>query len=202
MASSKKKNINWRKSLGFLLTISIIINVIQYLNHNDYIHQQRQQHYNSLWIISDQGENLVNQLDKFLALTENDAKEELKVELDNAWRIAFGQHNNMHWYSAMLSSELMGRKKSEWSMLQYSFNRINQQLQYYNSLFHERNGYVLDEEEREKLAAIASFYRIYRERTKGDSIDIDSMLAMINEPMMVIDENYSNALTRVGLGEE
>lgn len=60
----------------------------------------------------------------------------------------------------------------------------------------------MDEEEREKLEAIAAFYRIYREGTKGDSIDIDYMLAMIKEPMMVIDENYSNALTRGGLGEE
>lgn len=140
MASSKKRKFNWKKSLGFLLTISIIINVIQFLNHYDYIHQQRQQHYNSLWLISDQGENLVNQLEVFLALTENDAREELKTELDNAWRIIFNQHNSIYWYSAMLSSELMGRKKSEWSMLQYSFNRINDQLQYYNSLFHERNG--------------------------------------------------------------
>ncbi|GAE93637.1 hypothetical protein JCM21714_2737 [Gracilibacillus boraciitolerans JCM 21714] len=191
---------NWKKYLKifFILIIGAFILYSMYiqLEYRGYIKQERERNYQSLKIISDHGNNLAGRLEEFVHLpTEED---EVESELYNNWRIVNGESRSIHLYLSTISTTHAGDEASDWDLLQFSLFRVDGFISGMTNKFLEDHSYPRSAQENEKMEAIISLYRTISEEIEKDTIDIESLLQAIKEDMLIIDDNYSGILERMG----
>lgn len=89
--------------------------------------------------------------------------------------------------------------KTEWDLLKYSLLRVNDELVYMNLALLERGNFSLNQDEKEKLKAIATVYQIISDQVKEESTSPVLVIHELTEQMMTIDYNYSIVLERLNM---
>ncbi|RXJ04454.1 hypothetical protein DS745_03460 [Anaerobacillus alkaliphilus] len=192
-----KKYLN--RFLILLIGVFIIYSIYIHLEYRHYINQSIDRNYDSLWSISVKGSNLANRLEEFVHLPiEKEEISEVKSELYNNWRIVNGESRSIHSDLFAMSPIHMGDASSDWGLLQYSLFRVDIFISGMTNKFLENHSYAMSSEEKEKMEAVITVFRTISEEKENELGDIEDILQSIKEPMLIIDDNYSNILVRTG----
>lgn len=191
------KKLNIKSFLILFLVISIAYSFYMHQKYNQFIHQSQSKNQTSLWIISVSGENLAERLDDFLQHSLAVDDEEVKGILDNSWRIVLGESRQIRLHLGVMSPQYMGELEPQWGLLQYSLLRIDDLLQGLTINFLEQGSYSLNNEEIEKLKAVATIYKKIHEAVKNESNNPELVIDSLTEQMMIIDHHYSETLERI-----
>lgn len=173
-----------------LIGVFVIYSIYIHLEYRQYVNQSIDRNNDILSIISVKGNNLANRLEEFVAIEENS---EVKSELYNNWRIVNGESRSIHSYLFAISTIHMGDVASDWDLLQYSLFRVDEFISGMTNNFLEHQSYDISSEEKEKMEAVIIVFRTIS-KEKG----IEVILQSIKEPMLIIDDNYSGTLERIG----
>lgn len=192
-----KKNIT--RFLVLFIGVFIIYSIYIHLEYRQYINQSLDRNYQQLSLISVTGDNLANKLKEFVLLSiEQEEISDLKRELYNNWRIVNGESKSIFSYISAISTLHMGDEASDWSLLQYSLFRVDGFIYEMTNKFLEHHSYAISSEENEKMEAVITIYRTIGAEAENESVDLETILQSIKEPMLVIDDNYSGTLERIG----
>lgn len=189
----------FKKLLILLLVVFIIYSIYIHLEHRNYINQSIDRNYDHLWSISHKGSNLADRLEDFIQLPiEKEEMSEVKSELYNNWRVVNGESRSIHSHLFAISTLQMGGSASDWDLLRYSLFRVDEFLYFTTLKFLEHQSYVISSEEKEKMEAVIAVFRTISEENDNELVDIEIILQSIKEPMLIIDDNYSGTLERIG----
>ncbi|WP_228547604.1 hypothetical protein [Filobacillus milosensis] len=141
---------------------------------------------------------MANRLEEFVHLTIEQGNSEVKRELYNNWRIVNGESKSIHSYLYAISTIHMGKAASDWDLLQYSLFRVDEFISGMTNKFLENHSYTISNDERDKMEAVITVFRTINKEKSNELVDIKTILESIKEPMLIIDNNYSNILERIG----
>jgi hypothetical protein len=191
------KHIN--RFIIFIIGVYVIYSIYIHLEYRNYVKQSIVNNYDIFGIISFKGNNLTNRLEEFVQLSiEKEKNPEVRSKLYNNWRIINGETKDIYSYLFALSTKHMGDDASDWDLLQYSLFRVDNFISGLTNKFLEHHAYAISSEEREKLEAVITVFRTISEEKDNELVDIQSILQSIKEPMIIIDDNYSDTLEGVG----
>lgn len=189
----------FKKFLIFLLGVFIIYSIYIHLEYRNYINQSIDRNYDSLWSISHKGSNLADRLEDFIQLPiENEEISELKSELYNNWRVVNGESRSILSNLSSISTQHMGDSAQGWDLLRYSLFRVDEFIHFTTLKFLEHQSYAISSEEKEKMEAVIAVFRTISEENDNEIVNIEIILQSIKEPMLIIDDNYSGTLKRIG----
>ncbi len=192
-----KKYLN--RFLILLIGVFFIYSIYVQLEYRHYVSQSIDRNYDNLSIISVKGNNLANRLEEFVHLTiEKEENSGVKSELYNNWRIVNGESRSIHSYLFAISTIHMGDVSSDWDLLQYSLFRVDEFISGMTNKFLENHSYAISSEEKEIMEAVITVFRTISEEKDNELVDIEVILQSIKEPMLIIDDNYSGTLERIG----
>lgn len=192
-----KKYLN--RFLFLLIGVFVIYSLYVQIEYRHYVNQSIDRNYDNLSIITGKGNNLANRLEEFVNLTiEKEGNSEVKSDLYNNWRIVKGESRSIHSYLFAINTIHMGDASSDWDLLQYSLFRVDEFISGMTNKFLENHFYTISNEEKEKMEAVITVFRTISEEKDNELIDMKSILQSIKEPMLIIDDNYSNTLERIG----
>ncbi len=192
-----KKYLN--RFLILLIGVFVIYSIYVQLEYKHYINQSIDRNYDNLSIVSVKGSNLANRLEEFVHLTiEKEESSDVKSDLYNNWRIVNGESRSIHSYLFAISTIHMGDESSDWDLLQYSLFRVDEFISGMTNKFLENHSYAISSEEKEKMEAVITVFRTISEEKDNELVDIEDILQSIKEPMLIIDDNYSDILERIG----
>jgi hypothetical protein len=177
-----------------LIGVYIIYSIYIHIEYRHFVKQSIDRNFDILSIISIKGDNLANRLEEFVAIEDNI---EVKSEYYNKWRIVNGESRNINSYLFAISTIQMGDESSDWDLLQYSLFRIDEFISGITNKFLEHQSYAISSEEKEKMDAVITVFRILSEEIDNKS-DIEIILQSIKESMLIIDANYSGTLEQLG----
>ncbi|OIJ20963.1 hypothetical protein BKP45_07640 [Anaerobacillus alkalidiazotrophicus] len=192
-----KKYLN--RFLILLIGVFVIYSIYVQLEYKHYVNQSIDRNYDNLSIISVKGSNLANRLEKFVHLNiEKEENSDVKSDLYNNWRIVNGESRSIHSYLFAISTIHMGDASYDWDLLQYSLFRVDGFISGMTNKFLENHSYAISSEEKEKMEAVITVFRTISEEKDNELVDIEDILQSIKEPMLIIDDNYSDTLERIG----
>ncbi|WP_332633150.1 hypothetical protein, partial [Halalkalibacter flavus] len=192
-----KKYLN--RFLILLIGVFLIYSIYVQLEYRHYVNQSIDRNYDHLSIIAVKGNNLADRLDEFIHLPiEKEEFSEVKSELYNSWKVVNGESKSIHSYLYAISTLHMGDEASDWELLQFSLFRVEEFIYGMTLKFLEHHSYTISSKEKEKMEAVIKVYRIINEETENDLVDVEIILQSIKEPLLVIDDNYSGTLERLG----
>jgi hypothetical protein len=189
-----KKYLN--RFLFLLIGVFVIYSFYVQIEYRHYVKQSIDRNYDNLSIITVKGNNLAKRLEEFVNLTEGNS--EVKSDLYNNWRIVKGESRSIHSYLFAINTIHMGDASSDWDLMQYSLFRVDGFISGMTNKFLENHSYAISNEEKEKMKAVITVFRTISEEIDNELIDMKSILQSIKEPMLIIDDNYSNTLERIG----
>lgn len=166
--------------------------VLDYKNH---MKQSQERNYQHLRAISAIGDNLAHRLEEFTRIPieqENEKKE----KLFDSWRVVSSDSRSIYSYLSRISTLHMEDEMDDWNLLQYSLFRVDMFIDGMTIKFLENRSYRISDEEKEKMDAVISVYRNVRKEAEKESVDIERLLESIQEPMLIIDNYYSDALEK------
>ena len=142
---------------------------------------------------------MANRLGEFVDLTtEKEDNNEVKNDLYDSWRIVNVENSSIHSYLFAISTIHMGDTASDWDLLQYSLFRVNGFIFGMTNKFLENHSYAISSEEKEKMDAVITVFSTISEEKGNELVNIEGILQSIKEPMLIIDDNYSGTLERIG----
>ena len=192
-----KKLLN--RFLIVIVGVFVIYSIYVQLEYKNYVNQSVDTNYNILSMITVQGSNLANRLGEFVDLTtEKEENNEVKNDLYDSWSIVNAENRSIHSSLFAISTIHMGDTASDWVLLQYSLSRVNGFISGMTDKFLENHSYAISSEEKEKMDAIITVFSTISEEKGNELVDIEGILQSIKEPMLIIDDNYSNTLERIG----
>ncbi|WP_257215870.1 hypothetical protein [Fredinandcohnia onubensis] len=182
-----------------LFGVFVIYSIYVQLEYKHYVNQSIDRNYDNLSIISVKGSNLANRLEEFVHLTiENEGKSDAKSDLYNNWRIVNVESRSIHSYLFAISTIHMGDASSDWDLLQYSLFRVDEFISGMTNKFLENHSYAISSEEKEKMEAVIRVFNTIGEEKDNKLVDIEGIIHSIKEPMLIIDNNYSDTLEQIG----
>src|SRR5690606_11346927 len=131
-------------------------------------------------------------------LVEKEEFSDVKSEFDKNWRIVNGESKNIHSYLFTIRTKYMGDAASDWDLLQFSLLRVDEFINGMTNKFLENHSDSISDEEKEKMEAVIEVFRIISEEKDNEFVNIEDILKSIKEPMLIINENYSDVLERLG----
>lgn len=190
---------SFKKYLNRFLILFILVFVIYSINvqleYRHYVGQSIDRNYKNLSIISVKGNNLANRLEEFVHLAnEQEENTEVKSDLYNNWRIVNGESRDIHSYLFAISTLHTEEASSDWDLLQYSLFRVDEFMFGMTNKFLENHSYAISREEKEKMEAVITVFKTISEEKGNEPTDIEEILQSIKEPMLIIDENFSETL--------
>ena len=192
-----KKLLN--RFLIVIVGVFVIYSIYVQLEYKHYVNQSVDTNYESLSIITVQGSNLAKRLGEFVDLTtEKEENNEVKNDLYDSWRIVNAENSSIHSYLFAISTIHMGDTATDWELLQYSLFRVNGFISGMTDKFLENHSYAISSEEKEKMDAVIRVFSTISEEKGNELVDIGGILKSIKEPMLIIDDNYSNTLEHIG----
>lgn len=165
------------------------------LGYRNHINQSQERNYQHLQAISAIGDNLAHRLEEFTRIPI-EQEDERNAELFDTWRVVSSESRSIYSYLSGMSTLHMEDEIDEWNLLQYSLSRVDMFIDGMTSKFLENQSYRISDEEKEKMDAIISVYRNVSIEAEKESVDIERLLASIQEPMLIIDNYYSDALEK------
>src|SRR5690606_16871167 len=188
-----------KRVIFLAIGVYIIYSIYIHLEYRHYIKQSIDRNYDSLDFISVKGNNLANRLEEFIQLpVEKEEFSDVKSEFDKNWRIVNGESKNIHSYLFTIRTKYMGDAASDWDLLQFSLLRVDEFINGMTNKFLENHSYSISDEEKEKMEAVIEVFRIISEEKDNEFVNIEDILKSIKEPMLIINENYSDVLERLG----
>lgn len=177
--------------LVFYCVYSIFIN----LGYRNHIKQSQGKNYEHVRTISVIGDNLAHRLEEFMQIPI-EQEDEMQEQLFDTWRVVRGESSSIKSYLSGMYTIHMEDKIEEWNLLQYSLSHADMFLDDMTNKFLKNKSYRISDEEKEKMEAVISVYRNVSKEAEQESVDIESLLESIQEPMLVIDNYYSEALQK------
>ncbi|WP_282173466.1 hypothetical protein [Cytobacillus firmus] len=165
------------------------------LDYRNHMKQSREQNYQHLRTISAIGDNLAHWLVEFTQIPD-EQEDEKKAELFDSWRVVSSESRSIYSYLSRMSTLHMEDEIDDWNLLQYSLFRVDMFIDSMTSKFLENRSYRISDEEKEKMDAVISVYRNVSKEAEKEPVDIERLLASIQEPMLIIDNYYSDALEK------
>lgn len=188
-----------KRVIFLAIGVYIIYSIYIHLEYRHYIKQSIDRNYDSLDFISVKGNNLANRLEEFIQLpVEKEEFSDVKSEFDKNWRIVNGESKNIHSYLFTIRTKYMGDAASDWDLLQFSLLRVDEFINGMTNKFLENHSYSISDEEKEKMEAVIEVFRIISEEKDNEFVNIEDILKSIKEPMLIINENYSDVLEQLG----
>lgn len=188
-----------KRVIFLAIGVYIIYSIYIHLEYRHYIKQSIDRNYDSLDFISVKGNNLANRLEEFIQLpVEKEEFSDVKSEFDKNWRIVNGESKNIHSYLFTIRTKYMGDAASDWDLLQFSLLRVDEFINGMTNKFLENHSCSISDEEKEKMEAVIEVFRIISEEKDNEFVNIEDILKSIKEPMLIINENYSDVLERLG----
>lgn len=192
-----KKLLN--RFLIVIVGVFVIYSIYVQLEYKHYVNQSVDRNYESLSIITVQGSNMAKRLGEFVDLTtEKEENNEVKNELYNSWSIVNGENRSIQSYLFAISTIHMGDTSSDWDLLQYSLFRVDEFISGMTNKFLKNHSYAISSEEKEKMDAVITVFSTISEEKGNELVNIEGILESIKEPMLIIDDNYSDTLERIG----
>ncbi|WP_242069078.1 hypothetical protein [Cytobacillus firmus] len=157
--------------------------------------QSQERNYQHLRAISAIGDNLAHRLDEFTRIPI-EQEDEKKAELFGSWRVVSSESRSIYSYLSRMSTLHMEDEIDDWNLLQYSLFRVDMFIDGMTIKFLENRSYRISDEEKEKMDAVISVYRNVSKEAEKESVDIERLLESIQEPMLIINNYYSDALEK------
>ncbi len=188
-----------KRVIFLAIGVYIIYSIYIHLEYRHYIKQSIDRNYDSLDFISVKGNNLANRLEEFIQLpVEKEEFSDVKSEFDKNWRIVNGESKDIHSYLFTIRTKYMGDAASDWDLLQFGLLRVDEFINGMTYKFLVNHSYSISDEEKEKMEAVIEVFRIISEEKDNEFVNIEDILKSIKEPMLIINENYSDVLERLG----
>ncbi|MBG9586337.1 hypothetical protein [Cytobacillus firmus] len=165
------------------------------LDYRNHMKQSREQNYQHLRTISAIGDNLAHWLVEFTQIPD-EQEDEKKAELFDSWRVVSSESRSIYSYLSRMSTLHMEDEIDDWNLLQYSLFRVDMFIDSMTIKFLENRSYRISDEEKEKMDAVISVYRNVSKEAEKEPVDIERLLESIQEPMLIIDNYYSDALEK------
>jgi hypothetical protein len=166
--------------------------VLDYKNH---MKQSQERNYQHLQAISAIGDNLAHRLEEFTRIPIEQENEK-NAELFDSWRVVNSESRSIYSYLSGMSTIHMGDEKDDWDLLQYSLFRVDMFIDGMTNKFLRNRSYWMSDEEKEKMDAVITVYRNVSKEAEKESVEIERLLESIQEPMLVIDNYYTDALEK------
>ncbi|WP_430787274.1 hypothetical protein VBD025_16020 [Virgibacillus flavescens] len=196
MAKSKVK-----KSVKYIFLIIIVafitFTICKQLEYSHLERQTQNRNQDYLSVISVKGENLADRLEEFVNLQKDIKNSEIKIDLDNSWRIVSGETSSINIYLGGISTIHLRDETPGWDILQYSLFHVDDAIYSMTIKFLENQSYSISSEEKDKLEAIVEVYRIIHQNTDDNTGNVEKILNEIKEPMSVIDNHYLDMIEGV-----
>ncbi|WP_394582118.1 hypothetical protein [Cytobacillus firmus] len=165
------------------------------LDYRNHMKQSQEQNYQHLRTISAIGDNLAERLGDFTQIPIEQADEK-EAELFDSWRVVSSESRSIYSYLSSMSTLRMEDEIDDWNLLQYSLFRVDMFIDGMTIRFLENRSYRISDEEKEKMDAVISVYRNVSKEAEKESVNIERLLESIQEPMLIIDNYYSDALEK------
>lgn len=193
----KKRNMKkyLKRMLITLLVSYFIYSIFINLGYRNHIKQSQEKNYEHLRTISVIGDNLAHRLEIFMQIPI-EQEDEKKDQLFDSWRVVRGESRSIKSYLSSMYTIHMEDKIKEWNLLQYSLFHADMFLDDMTNKFLKNKSYRISDEDKEKMEAVISVYRNVSKEAEQESVDIERLLESIQEPMLVIDNYYSDALEK------
>ncbi|URM32643.1 hypothetical protein LLY41_20275 [Cytobacillus firmus] len=193
------KKRNTKKYLKRII-ITLLLSYIVYstfinLGYRNHMKQSQERNYQHLRSISAIGDNLAYRLEEFTRIPI-EQEDDRNAELFDTWRVVSSESRSIYSYLSRMSTLHMEDEIDDWNLLQYSLFRVDMFIDGMTNRFLENRSYQISDEEKEKMDAVISVYRNVSKEAEKESVDIEKILKSIQEPMLVIDNYYSDALEK------
>ncbi|MCS0655283.1 hypothetical protein [Cytobacillus firmus] len=165
------------------------------LGYRNHIKQSQERNYQHLQAISAIGDNLAHSLEEFTRIPI-EQEDERNAELFDTWRVVSSESRSIYSYLSRMSTLHMEDEIDDWNLLQYSLFRVDMFIDGMTIKFLENRSYRISDEEKEKMDAVISVYRNVSKEAEKEPVDIERLLESIQEPMLIIDNYYSDALEK------
>ncbi|MCC3648934.1 MULTISPECIES: hypothetical protein [Bacillaceae] len=165
------------------------------LGYRNHINQSQERNYQHLQAISAIGDNLAHRLEEFTRIPI-EQEDERNAELFDTWRVVSSESRSIYSYLSGMSTLHMEDEADDWNLLQYSLFRVDMFIDGMTNKFLENRSYQISDEEKEKMDAVISVYRNVSKEAEKESVNIERLLESIQEPMLIIDNYYSDALEK------
>ena len=202
-------------SLGVILLISLFFNFYQ--SHIDLEDVPVNSAPGAMFSIKYSGNNISQRIDTLLNkieemnLDENSSNltEEDYDELNNLWRIIAGESHSMGFYIGNLPNrhpELSESMENKLNDLQYILLELNKTIDIYKSRSIEQSDeefYSFEKEDIERLEAISVAFKKIYQGVDANSAELEikpDLIDSLTEPMMIVDDNYSEFIERKKTG--
>jgi hypothetical protein len=178
-----------------LLVFYFVYSTFLVLDYKNHMKQSQERNYQHLQAISAIGDNLAHRLEEFTRIPIEQENEK-NAELFDSWRVVNSESRSIYSYLSGMSTIHMGDEKDDWDLLQYSLFRVDMFIDGMTNKFLRNRSYWMSDEEKEKMDAVITVYRNVSKEAEKESVEIERLLESIQEPMLVIDNYYTDALEK------